>query len=234
MPRPTPHAIRSVQGDCSPQAEGYGPIPKYDNMLGFHLSPEIHDIAANAAIPPGYIKSFAFANGSFFGTYYLGHYELQSYDTLECSERCNRWGQSVNSTSGGPSGQADARNPGQTNTAVTGVDEDKHVRKTQEQICQGFNVYFERSPAIHLGPECRESESRTIIKCALWAEPLRIEGAKNIGYREWDFDVAIAGSNGYHLEKYAGAESMAAGRKVGKTVVVALFVGQLILAIMAL
>ncbi|USP80254.1 hypothetical protein yc1106_07528 [Curvularia clavata] len=232
MPRPTPPAIRSVQGECSPQAEGYGPIPKYDNILGFRLSPEVHNVAVNAAIPSGYNQSFAFANGSFVGTQYLGHYELQSYDTLECAKRCNEWGQSVNSTNGGSTTQAGAQNPDQTNATTMENGEAGHERQTQEQLCQSFNVYFERSPAIHLGPECREAESRTVIKCALWAEPLRIEGATNIGYREWDFDVAIAGSNGYNLEKHTEAESMAPGRRMSKAVVVALFVGQLVLAIM--
>lgn len=234
MPRPTPLATRSVQGDCSPQVEGYGPIPKYDNVLGFHLSPGIHDITADAATPPGYIQSFAFANGSFVGTHYLGHYELESYDTLECSKRCNEWGRSVNSTGSGASDQTGAQTHDQTNAIMSENGTDGYPGNADGQLCQGFNVYFERSPAIWLGPECREAESRTIIKCALWGEPLRIEGATNIGYREWDFDVAIAGSNGYNLEKYAEVEDMAPGRKLSKTAVVALFVGQLVLAIMAL
>ncbi|ENI01868.1 hypothetical protein COCC4DRAFT_147315 [Bipolaris maydis ATCC 48331] len=103
-----------------------------------------------------------------------------------------------------------------------------------DQICQGFNTYFERAPAIRLGPGCRESASRTIIKCALWGESLRIEGAKNIGYREWDFDVVIAGSNGYSLEKYAESSNLAPGKKLEPVVLAALFALQVFLGFMAL
>ncbi|EMD66110.1 hypothetical protein COCSADRAFT_137372 [Bipolaris sorokiniana ND90Pr] len=101
-----------------------------------------------------------------------------------------------------------------------------------DQICQGFNTYFERAPAIRLGPECRESTSRTIIKCALWGEPLRIEGAKNIGYREWEFDVVIAGSNGYSLEKYAESRNLAPGKKLDHMVLATLFALQVFLGFM--
>ena len=220
-----PPAIRGVPGDCAPQAEGHGPIPRYDNVRGFYHSPEIHDAAASAAIPPGYVQSFASANGSFVGTQYLGHFELQSYNTLACSKRCNEWGRLGNLLSDGPGNQ--------TAAAVFEIGDNTVAGRADEQVCQSFNVYFERSPAIQLGPECRDSTSRTIIKCALWGEPLRIEGATNVGYKEWDFDVAIAGSNGYNLEKYAEAKNMASGKKMSRATVTAIFVTQLALLIMA-
>ena len=38
----------------------------------------------------------------------------------------------------------------------------------------------------------------TVIKCALWAEPLYDMDATDDGFMAWGFQVAIAGSNGYN------------------------------------
>ncbi|EUC49470.1 hypothetical protein COCMIDRAFT_84457 [Bipolaris oryzae ATCC 44560] len=233
-PAHTPIVTRGTYGDCEAQPSGYGPIPKYDNMRGFYYSPEIRHAADNAPIPPGYIKSFVSANGSFVGSHYLGHYELKSFDTLECARRCNEWGKLANPPSDGPS--SNESNTRDASPIVATSYRDPDTRGTEpghDQLCQGFNTYFERAPAIRLGPECRESTSRTVIKCALWGEPLRIEGAKNIGYREWDFDVVIAGSNGYSSEKYAELSNLAPGKKLEPVVLAALFAPQVFLGFMA-
>lgn len=232
---PTPIVTRGTHGDCEAQPSGYGPVPKYDNMRGFYYSPEIRHAAENAPIPPGYIGSFVSANGSFVGSHYLGHYELKSFDTLECARRCDEWGRLANLLSDGPS--TNESNTRDASLIVATSDGDTDTRGTEpghDQICQGFNTYFERAPAVRLGPECRESTSRTVIKCALWGEPLRIEGAKNIGYREWEFDVVIAGSNGYSLEKYAESSNLAPGKKLEPMVLAALFALQAFLGFMAL
>ena len=68
------------------------------------------------------------------------------------------------------------------------------------QMCNSFNIYFERSPSINLGEECQDANSRTIVKCALWGEGnMREECATNTGYKNWKFEIVIAGSNGYVL-----------------------------------
>jgi hypothetical protein len=180
---PTPHIVHTeVQGDCAPQPTGYGPVPKEDTMWGFYDSSEIHDAAANAITPPHYIQAFAFANASYVGGHYLGHYELESYDTLNCSARCDTY----------------------TDRILSDIQSKNAISKDEEQsICQGINIYFERSPVIHLGSHCPNSKSRTVIKCALWGEELEPRHATNTGYNEWNFDVVIAGSNGYSLGKEA-------------------------------
>jgi hypothetical protein len=234
MLHPTTIATRNTEGDCKPQPTGYGPVPKYDNMRGFYYTPEIRAAAENAPIPPGYVKSFISTVGSFFGSHYLGHYELHSFDPLECSRKCNEWGRLAYLASDGSDDQASTRNASQIVKETDETADTRYAKRTHDQPCQGFNIYFERSPAIQLGPKCRKSASRTIIKCALWGEPLRIEGAKNIGYREWDFDVVIAGSNGYNLEKYAETRNLATGTKVDKMVLAAILFGKVILGLVEL
>lgn len=234
---PPPMTIRGTHGDCEVQPSGYGPVPKYDNMRGFSYSSEIRHAAENAPIPPGYIESFVSANGSFVGSHYLGHYELKSFDTLECARRCDEWGKLASSLLGdGPSSSNESNTRDASPIVATSYrnTDNRGTESGHDQICQGFNTYFERAPAIRLGPGCRESASRTIIKCALWGESLRIEGAKNIGYREWDFDVVIAGSNGYSLEKYAESSNLAPGKKLEPVVLAALFALQVFLGFMAL
>lgn len=38
----------------------------------------------------------------------------------------------------------------------------------------------------------------TVIKCAFWGEKLLAANVKNWGYRDWNFEVVMAGSNGYN------------------------------------
>ncbi|KNG44335.1 hypothetical protein TW65_08686 [Stemphylium lycopersici] len=225
-------AVQNTQGDCAAQPAGYGPIPKHDNTWGFYDSPSIQGAASNATIPPGYTLSFGSKIGSYVGANYLGHYELQSYDTLECARKCDEHGQRAHlaSSRNTAADTPDHRDSPQTTDNAEGQDE--------KQICQGFNIYFERSPSIHLGPRCHDATSRTVIKCALWGEALPVMGATNTGYREWDFDVVIAGSNGYHLEKYkdsaGGAGNMGGRKEVTKTLVGVLAVAQLAVGLMVL
>lgn len=37
----------------------------------------------------------------------------------------------------------------------------------QETRCRAFNIFFERIPTFHLGPNCRNAPSSTMINCAL-------------------------------------------------------------------
>ncbi|KAF7450084.1 hypothetical protein A1F99_047000 [Pyrenophora tritici-repentis] len=168
------------QGDCAPQPAGYGPHPTPDTPGAFYDSPAIHSFAFQAPIPKfptAYALAFSLAEASYSDRGYLGHYELEAYSPDVCAAHCNAYGSERTS----PDASLD-----------------------HEQECKGFNIYFERSPSIHLGPECTTAGSRTLIKCAIWGREFRRKGVANRGYREWDFDVVIAGSNGYHLERFGG------------------------------
>jgi len=35
------------------------------------------------------------------------------------------------------------------------------------KYCQAFNIFFERTPTVHLGPDCRTSRSSTTVRCVL-------------------------------------------------------------------
>jgi hypothetical protein len=65
------------------------------------------------------------------------------------------------------------------------------------QGCIGFNIFFERSPSQETGPGCANPPSITTIRCVLWGVYLSPAGAWNTGQWCNDFQVIIAGSNGY-------------------------------------
>ncbi|PNS21259.1 hypothetical protein CAC42_1038 [Sphaceloma murrayae] len=64
--------------------------------------------------------------------------------------------------------------------------------------CQGFNVYLERDPIVNPGPNCKNPSSTVLYKCSLWGLPVVPATAKNEGQWRYDFNVLIAGSNGYN------------------------------------
>ncbi|KAH0536583.1 hypothetical protein FGG08_006567 [Glutinoglossum americanum] len=66
--------------------------------------------------------------------------------------------------------------------------------------CQAFNIYFERDPTVNpsYGSACPNPPSLTNIKCTLWGYPVYAETAKNTGQWRSQFQVVIAGSNGYN------------------------------------
>jgi hypothetical protein len=66
-----------------------------------------------------------------------------------------------------------------------------------ERYCRGFNIYFERDPSLEPGPNCPDPASTTNIKCSLYGYPVAGEAATNQGQWRQQFQVAIAGSNGY-------------------------------------
>ncbi|KAJ4373280.1 hypothetical protein N0V83_003574 [Neocucurbitaria cava] len=76
--------------------------------------------------------------------------------------------------------------------------------------CQAINIYFERTPKFFLGQECQHAPSMSVIKCVFWGEKLYAENVTNYGHTEWEFDIAMAGSNGYNIEhpdKVSGASA---------------------------
>ncbi|KAG9187280.1 hypothetical protein G6011_05151 [Alternaria panax] len=196
----TPIPIQNTQGDCLPQAPGYGPTlssplsNSEDTIESFYTSPLLRDPALDATTPHGYSLAFRGANASYVGAEYLSFYELEAYSPTECASKCLNWAISI------PQGDEPEPRPTFTFTERLGSSATTPTSTSTRrvQVCNSFNIYFERSPAINLGSECKIAESRTLIKCALWGEKdMQEEGVTNIGYQEWDFQVVIAGSNGY-------------------------------------
>lgn len=66
-----------------------------------------------------------------------------------------------------------------------------------EKYCRGFNIYFERDPSLEPGSDCPKPTSTTNIKCSLYGYPVALNAATNTGQWRQDFQVVIAGSNGY-------------------------------------
>ncbi|KAJ3577350.1 hypothetical protein NPX13_g3219 [Xylaria arbuscula] len=63
--------------------------------------------------------------------------------------------------------------------------------------CLGFNIYFERDPTVVPGDDCLNPDSMTMIKCVYWGGYISAANAGNSGQYSRDFEVVIAGSNGY-------------------------------------
>ncbi|KAI0533713.1 hypothetical protein GGR58DRAFT_521176 [Xylaria digitata] len=63
--------------------------------------------------------------------------------------------------------------------------------------CRSFNIFFERDPAFQPGDSCPNPQSTTLIKCVFWGGATSVDNAKNTGFRYYDFDIVIAGSNAY-------------------------------------
>ncbi|OCL15259.1 hypothetical protein AOQ84DRAFT_358179 [Glonium stellatum] len=63
--------------------------------------------------------------------------------------------------------------------------------------CSAFNLYFERDPTLEPATGCTNPPSTTVIKCVFWGGPVSADNAKNKGQWRNQFQVVIAGSNGY-------------------------------------
>lgn len=63
--------------------------------------------------------------------------------------------------------------------------------------CMSFNLYFERDPSVDPGTGCDNPPSVTMIKCVFWGGPVNSGNAVNMGQWRSNFQVVIAGSNGY-------------------------------------
>lgn len=60
-----------------------------------------------------------------------------------------------------------------------------------------MHVDFERDPSVEPGASCEDPASVTMIKCVFWGGPVSTENALNSGQYRDNFQVVIAGSNGY-------------------------------------
>ncbi|KAF2717843.1 hypothetical protein K431DRAFT_232193, partial [Polychaeton citri CBS 116435] len=63
--------------------------------------------------------------------------------------------------------------------------------------CMAVNIYFERDPSLDPGANCPDPASATMIKCVFWGGPVDSSNAVNKGQWRQNFQVLIAGSNGY-------------------------------------
>lgn len=63
--------------------------------------------------------------------------------------------------------------------------------------CMAVNIYFERDPSLDPGANCPNPASVTMIKCVFWGGPVSGGNANNVGQYRQNFQVVIAGSNGY-------------------------------------
>ncbi|KAH0382018.1 hypothetical protein KCU92_g6649, partial [Aureobasidium melanogenum] len=64
---------------------------------------------------------------------------------------------------------------------------------TSRANCQAFNIYFERAPAA-APSNCTSSAT---IKCVFWSGAVSASNAQNTGSTQNNFQIVIAGSNGY-------------------------------------
>lgn len=72
--------------------------------------------------------------------------------------------------------------------------------------CVSINIYFERDPSVDPGTgnnSCSDPASTTNIKCAFWGGPVDTANAVNAGQYQNEFEVVIAGSNGYQNNSIA-------------------------------
>jgi hypothetical protein len=73
-------------------------------------------------------------------------------------------------------------------------------------LCTAFNIYIERDPSVNpttngvnvgWGNHCPNPPSITNYKCSLWSSSIDAASATNYGQMRDEFEVVIAGSNGY-------------------------------------
>ncbi|KAF3004753.1 hypothetical protein E8E13_000515 [Curvularia kusanoi] len=72
--------------------------------------------------------------------------------------------------------------------------------------CLGFNIYVERDPSKTPGEGCTNPDAIANIKCSFWGGPVYTDTATNKGQWRRQFEVAIAGSNGYSSLKTQTAD----------------------------
>ncbi|KAL1626318.1 hypothetical protein SLS56_006902 [Neofusicoccum ribis] len=65
------------------------------------------------------------------------------------------------------------------------------------------SFFFERDPSLDPDDSCSNPSSTNVIKCVLWGGPITPETATNTGQWRNQFQVVVAGSNGY-VKSYSG------------------------------
>ncbi|CZT19288.1 uncharacterized protein RCC_05134 [Ramularia collo-cygni] len=67
----------------------------------------------------------------------------------------------------------------------------------ETENCAAFNIYFERDPVVEPAAACPDPASTAAIKCALYNEAVDETSVINLGQFREEFEVVIAGSNGF-------------------------------------
>ncbi|KAF1823978.1 uncharacterized protein K489DRAFT_378354 [Dissoconium aciculare CBS 342.82] len=158
---------------CSPQPDGYGPVPDQDTPSAFLAYTKLHS-AAQAA--PTAVRSDDYAtykqvfkdlNGAVTGGSYLGLYSLQTYNVAECASRCD-----------------------DTDLCTAFnifAERDPSLRPANND---------DDMPTVW-GRYCPNPPSMTTFKCTLWGSSISAALATNTGQWQEDFQVVITASNGY-------------------------------------
>ncbi|KAK8135097.1 carbohydrate-binding -like protein [Apiospora sp. TS-2023a] len=76
--------------------------------------------------------------------------------------------------------------------------------------CSAINIYYERDPT--LAPDndaCPNPASTTTIKCVFWGGPVSLDNAGDKGRMISNFQVVMAGSNGYVKKKFGNLSGYA-------------------------
>lgn len=66
-----------------------------------------------------------------------------------------------------------------------------------KDLCTGFNIFVERDPSQNPSSQCTNPHSITNYKCTFWGSEVNRKSATNYGQTRREFQVVIAGSNGY-------------------------------------
>jgi hypothetical protein len=66
-----------------------------------------------------------------------------------------------------------------------------------ENRCNAFGIFFERSPMYKPAPDCPNPSSTTLIKCTLWSGTTMPKIGTNDGQIREKFHIVMAGSNAY-------------------------------------
>ena len=64
-------------------------------------------------------------------------------------------------------------------------------------LCTGFNIFVERDPSLNPSDNCPLPSSISNYKCTLWGSGVEASAATNFGGYRGQFQVVIAGSDGY-------------------------------------
>lgn len=90
--------------------------------------------------------------------------------------------------------------------------------------CISINIYFERDPTVNPdSPICANPPSTTNIKCVFWGGPVTLSSATNTGQYRDQFQVVIAGSNGYTNNSVAAVPGYSTAVPLGNAAINAPF-----------
>ncbi|GAB7363785.1 hypothetical protein MBLNU230_g4353t1 [Neophaeotheca triangularis] len=70
-------------------------------------------------------------------------------------------------------------------------------RCTEYVGCMAFNIFFQRNPSVEPAAACQNPAPVTNIRCVYWGGPVSEANCNNYGETRENFQVVIAGSNGY-------------------------------------